>query len=368
MKTGEYSVTPVDTRFNPAKAGTITGGNTIHFVDDPGYKDAEEVVYDRGGGTSISPLCDLHDKQASLCTGGLYYVKNVGAERDPALRQPEPDRVAGLALRRQRREPPPRADGQGGRHDGRVAAVRPGPTTSPAARSTCRTCSRRTAPSSRPATPSSTPPAAARRSAGSSTAPRTTRSRSAAAARSTSSPIRSATPRSRRRLQRDGRPGHADRTRQVEGDRPLAQPRRRRPDAVRRRERDRPAEHLEPEPGVPRRRRHGVEQRQRRRVRRRPRLQRHGRRDARRRRERDEHPHVGAHRQLGEGELRRDLRGRPRGLEHGAVGARRGGEPVLRPRHRDHAGDRRHAPASRFRSASASSTSTRTRTSARARS
>ena len=70
VKTGQYSVTTQDTRFDPTASGVISGGDTINLGFDHNFKDGQEIRYDNGGGSSISGLTD----------GNLYYVKVVGPE------------------------------------------------------------------------------------------------------------------------------------------------------------------------------------------------------------------------------------------------------------------------------------------------
>ncbi|HEX4526566.1 MAG TPA: hypothetical protein VH108_07475, partial [Gaiellaceae bacterium] len=75
VPTGTYSVHTVDMRFDPAAPGVLSS-NTITFsaLDDPGYNDGEEVIYDNGGGTSIGGLCATTDKTAGPPTCGVAKV------------------------------------------------------------------------------------------------------------------------------------------------------------------------------------------------------------------------------------------------------------------------------------------------------
>src|SRR5262249_3603696 len=57
---------------------TDLSGNTIHFVEDPAYKDGEEVIYDDGGGTPITGLCSQEDKQADPPVCGVSSVDGSG--------------------------------------------------------------------------------------------------------------------------------------------------------------------------------------------------------------------------------------------------------------------------------------------------
>ena len=55
VKTGSYTVATVDTRFN---AATAVSGNTIDVGPQQHPPDGPAVIYDNGGGTSISRLVD----------------------------------------------------------------------------------------------------------------------------------------------------------------------------------------------------------------------------------------------------------------------------------------------------------------------
>ncbi|HET7128249.1 MAG TPA: hypothetical protein VFJ93_04150, partial [Gaiellaceae bacterium] len=73
VPTGTYDVHTVDMRFDPSSQ---LSGNTITFtaLDDPGYRDGEEVFYDNGGGTSITGLCATTDKTSNPATCGVAHV------------------------------------------------------------------------------------------------------------------------------------------------------------------------------------------------------------------------------------------------------------------------------------------------------
>ena len=67
VPTGSYGVVAQDTRFNPA---TDIGVNGVNVGYTGNLKDGDEVRYDNGGGTSVSPLVD----------GNLYYVKVIDGQ------------------------------------------------------------------------------------------------------------------------------------------------------------------------------------------------------------------------------------------------------------------------------------------------
>ena len=174
--TGGYGVTTLDTRFDPA---TAISGNTINLGYDHGLETGDEIVYDDGdstGGNEISGLTD----------GGVYYVIKTGPQSvqlasticnakgialgpngvcnggngddgAPGSVAATPIGISGGSGSAHRLVPTDR----GGRREGRSAALRPdrtqAPSTSPATGSSSRTAS---AP--RTTTRSSTAPAAAR--------------------------------------------------------------------------------------------------------------------------------------------------------------------------------------------------------------
>ena len=72
--TGSYTVTAVDTRFNPANA-VDAGARTIDLGYAHGFSDGDEVVYDNGQVTS--PPDPKITSISGLSDGGVYYVKTV---------------------------------------------------------------------------------------------------------------------------------------------------------------------------------------------------------------------------------------------------------------------------------------------------
>ena len=61
VKTGNYSVTALDIRFN----GADVSGNTIDLgPDNTTYVENQEVIYDNGGGTTIGGLHDANEDMA----------------------------------------------------------------------------------------------------------------------------------------------------------------------------------------------------------------------------------------------------------------------------------------------------------------
>jgi len=75
VASGSYTVTPHDPRFAP---GDVSGGNTIH-VDAHGFADGDQVQYDAGYGTAISPLTQ----------GGQYFVKVIDANHFQLFSAPD---------------------------------------------------------------------------------------------------------------------------------------------------------------------------------------------------------------------------------------------------------------------------------------
>jgi hypothetical protein len=70
VKTGAFSVTPLDTRFDPTAAGVYdAASDTINLGYAHGLETGEAVLYDDGGGATIPGLTD----------GGTYYVIKVDA-------------------------------------------------------------------------------------------------------------------------------------------------------------------------------------------------------------------------------------------------------------------------------------------------
>ncbi|MEX1357532.1 MAG: hypothetical protein WD981_02810, partial [Gaiellaceae bacterium] len=69
VKSGAYQVTTIDTRFDPADA--VEGGGVLNLGFQHGFEEGQEVVYDNGGGTSIT----------GLTHGGVYYVDVIDSTR-----------------------------------------------------------------------------------------------------------------------------------------------------------------------------------------------------------------------------------------------------------------------------------------------